>query len=154
LLGAGDGNRLRVASLDEGVCGCRLTWEVPDLGRSATGTAVPRESPEDPAGPGTQRARLPSDPRFTSSIAASADLLDGLLAAGAWSSRNVYVLNGPQLFHPGAGQRQQVQLDPVLPLGRLHQPADRPEQLGDHVGSGERLPHSHHWGTQLTQINN
>ena len=114
----------------------------------------PRESPADPAGPGTQRARLPSDPRFTSSIAASADLLDGLLAAGAWSSRNVYVLNGPQLFHPGAGQRQQVQLDPVLPLGRLHQPADRPNNSATTWAAGSDAPTPTGWGTQLTQINN
>jgi hypothetical protein len=45
-------------SLEDGVCRWRLTWEVPDPGWSATGTAVLRETRGDPAGSGTQRARL------------------------------------------------------------------------------------------------
>ncbi len=47
----------RVASLEDAVCGWRLTCEAPDLGRSVVGAAVPRESPLRPAVTGMQRAR-------------------------------------------------------------------------------------------------
>jgi hypothetical protein len=45
-------------SLEDGVCRWRLTWEVPDPDWSATGIAAPVETPGDPAGSGTQQARL------------------------------------------------------------------------------------------------
>lgn len=45
-------------SLEDAVCGSRLTWPCTDLGRNAIGAAVPRESPLRPVGSGTQRARL------------------------------------------------------------------------------------------------
>lgn len=46
-------------SSEDAVCGWRLTLQLPDLGWSAIGAAVPRESPLPPGGTGRQRARLP-----------------------------------------------------------------------------------------------
>lgn len=44
-------------SLEDHVCGWRLTWGLPALIRSEVGAAVPRESPLRPLRTGTQRAR-------------------------------------------------------------------------------------------------